>query len=228
MRLFNRKFLIVILLSILGFEQQSSIVFAQEKALYESIDLGKLMRERIDKHSRILNFELGKTKLTEVEETLGQTTVAIAGTGHDRFKQICYIADSSSDPIMLIFANDFIHGKKIHEVTLKEILPNEINKSKCTTSNKINKNVKTESGLGLNLNESELYPIAGYPNAGLEAPIGKRKYEYRTQYNIGMNPEEITELGAEEFPYWTVKFILTVKIENGKITSLTIFRRTSS
>lgn len=123
MNTLKNKYFIIFLFPTLVFFNSYSTTFPQEGFSYEELDLGNFMRNQINKHVRILNFELGKTTLNEIVRVLGKSALVIAGKGHDRVKQICYKSDKPSDHTLLIFSTNFNHGKIANEIKISNFSP---------------------------------------------------------------------------------------------------------
>lgn len=186
------------------------------------LNLEEHIEEQLNPHIRILGFEIEKTSIRDIIKELGPAKLIKFEGGHHGQGRLCYISDRPSDNTLMYFNEHAISGTYLQTF---EIMEQELgsNKKDCFASPKIHKNLKTDSGLGLDLSLSQLISKMGLPYRYSKAKgLEESKLIYIFIFQDSMTAEKIKKLGAEESPFFDVGLQLEFKIRRNKVFSVSI------
>jgi hypothetical protein len=218
-----RKFIIFLNSTAIGILLIFGMVSAgQGNELPGNLNLEKHIESQIFPHIRILGFESEETLIHDIMKKLGPAQLVKFKGGHHGQGRLCYISDQPNDTTLVYFYEHAIGGTNLQTF---EIMKREtgFDKKVCTESSEIHENIKTDSGLGLNLSLSQVIAKMGLPYRYDQTKNpDESKLIYQLIFDDSMTAEQIKTYEADESPFFGVIFGAEFKIRNDKVIFISI------
>jgi hypothetical protein len=131
-------------------------------------------REPAASNLEVLGVELKEEQLQKIVSKLGQATIVERGDGAASRSQICYASSLESGNTLLVFEQGEINSSFY-------LFADSVNwngREYCVRTERVSRQLRTASGLGLGLNQQEVEAILGQPSS---ASKDKLVYEFETE-----------------------------------------------
>lgn len=169
----------------------------------------------------VLGITIGKQTLGDVQRKLGPAVVL--KRREQAAKRICYVSSRNGDGTIVVFEAGAIGAwEEITAVTIFSRIAKFDERAKCTPSDAISKDTRTNDGLGLGLDRKSITQKLGTPTAEKNNNV---LYVYRKEQR--MTVEQIERMAklwptVKEHPFADVSSDVELVFIDGKTVAVTI------